>query len=395
MWQMKFSFINISYRFKLLYIISAFIIGLSSLLFTNYIVGQFASQERKEMQLWSMAMGKLNNVNKGDAYFNKDLNDLVREIINRNTTIPTIIIDEKYNIIDHRNVTPRIFSDQKVLFANIEKMVASNEPIIVDTFNNNRYYIFYSESQILSMLRYFPYVQLGVITIFILLVFITFRSSKEDEQKRVWIGMAKETAHQLGTPTSSLLGWLEYLKEQKGVERFVIDEMNNDITRLLKVVDRFSKIGSKTILSPKNIYELVGNTVNYFRLRLPRNVELVYDKSASGLMPAMVNEALFEWVIENLLKNSLDALNGKGVISISVYDDAKWVYIDVRDTGKGIHKSKHSAIFNPGYTTKSRGWGLGLSLSKRIVSEYHNGRIFVAESEVDKGTTIRIMIKKL
>lgn len=392
---MRISLRNISYRFKLLYIIVGLVIGTSSLLVTNYIVRQLSDKEKREIELWSNAMTKLSSLGKNDNFFNRDLHELIDEIIRNNTTIPTIIIDEQYNIIDHRNVTPRIFSDEKVLFSEIERMVASNEPIILDGYDKSRYYIFYSESWLLVMLRYFPYVQLSVIVIFIMFAFITFSSSKEDEQKRVWIGMAKETAHQLGTPTTSLLGWLEYLREQDGVEQFVVEEMNNDITRLLKVVDRFSKIGSETVLAPKNIYELVNNTVKYFKVRLPKNVELSYDSSSSKPIPAMVNDALFEWVIENLLKNALDALSGKGTLKVRLYEDQKWVYVDVTDSGKGIPKSKHNAVFNPGYTTKSRGWGLGLSLSKRIISEYHRGKILVAESEVDVGTTMRVMLKRL
>ena len=273
-------------------------------------------------------------------------------------------------------------------------MASSNDPIEVNIFNYNRIYIFYNESQLLKMLRYFPYVQLSVIAIFIMFAFITFRISKQDEQNRIWIGMAKETAHQLGTPTSSLLGWIEYLKSQN-TEQFVIEEMSKDITRLLKVVDRFSKIGSASTMVPRNIYELVNNAVSYFKTRIPKNVTLRYNTSVSAPLQALVNEALFEWVIENLLKNALDALQGKGYIDVSVYDDNKWIYIDVKDTGKGIAKSNFSKIFNPGYTTKTRGWGLGLSLSKRIINEYHKGRIFVAESELDKGTIMRVMVKKL
>ncbi|MBR6813097.1 MAG: HAMP domain-containing histidine kinase, partial [Tidjanibacter sp.] len=219
----------------------------------------------------------------------------------------------------------------------------------------------------------------------------SFRSTKEDQQNRVWIGMAKETAHQLGTPISSLLGWVEYLRSQE-IDGSVVDEMQKDLTRLMKVADRFSKIGSETELSPANINEVVGNCVLYFRTRVPRNVSLTYNGLAMAPMEAMINSALFEWVVENLLKNALDALQGQGSIDVHISEDDSWVYVDVKDTGKGIAKANIKRIFDPGFTTKTRGWGLGLSLSKRIVEEYHKGRIGVLESEVGKGTTIRIAV---
>ena len=240
----------------------------------------------------------------------------------------------------------------------------------------------------------FPVTQLIVIVICIGFSFLTIRASQEDEQNRVWIGMAKETAHQLGTPISSLLGWVEYLKTQN-IEPTVIEEMNKDLTRLMKVADRFSKIGSETVLSPANVNEVVGNSVMYFRTRVPRNVTLDYNGFAIAPVKAMMNTALFEWVVENLLKNALDALQGQGSIDVRISEDSECVYIDVRDTGKGIAKSNFKRIFEPGFTTKTRGWGLGLSLSKRIVEEYHNGRIFVVDSEIGKGTTIRITLKRL
>lgn len=204
--------------------------------------------------------------------------------------------------------------------------------------------------------------------------------------------MAKETAHQLGTPISSLLGWLEYLRSQE-IDPSVVDEMQKDLTRLMKVADRFSKIGSETELSPANINEVVGNCVLYFRTRVPRNVSLTYNGLAMAPMEAMINSALFEWVVENLLKNALDALQGQGSIDVHISEKDSWVYVDVKDTGKGIAKSNIKRIFDPGFTTKTRGWGLGLSLSKRIVEEYHNGKIGVLTSEVGKGTTIRIAVQ--
>ena len=383
-----------SYKRKLIYISIGLVIGLCSLMFTNYIVRELAQKEHNEIQLWSHAMamaGGDENLNPAEQ---NRLNELIGEIIDNNTSIPSIVTDEYYRVLQHSTLPHRVLDNPNLLRKELEDMASSNDPIEVNIFNYNRIYIFYNESQLLKMLRYFPYVQLSVIAIFIMFAFITFRISKQDEQNRIWIGMAKETAHQLGTPTSSLLGWIEYLKSQN-TEQFVIEEMSKDITRLLKVVDRFSKIGSASTMVPRNIYELVNNAVSYFKTRIPKNVTLRYNTSVSAPLQALVNEALFEWVIENLLKNALDALQGKGYIDVSVYDDNKWIYIDVKDTGKGIAKSNFSKIFNPGYTTKTRGWGLGLSLSKRIINEYHKGRIFVAESELDKGTIMRVMVKKL
>ena len=273
-------------------------------------------------------------------------------------------------------------------------MAAINQYWEIKTWSNDTYYLFYGESNLLRTLVYFPYIQLAIICIFAMFGYITFRSSKQDEQNRVWIGLAKETAHQLGTPTSSLFGWIEYLRTQP-IDQTAVEEMNKDVVRLTKVVDRFSKIGSTTSLSEGVINEIVGGSVLYFRTRVPRNVKINYNGLAMAQLKALVNEALFEWVIENLLKNALDALSGVGSIDVKLSSDNDWIYIDVKDTGKGMPKSNFKRIFEPGFTTKTRGWGLGLSLSKRIIEGYHNGRIFVLNSEIDQGTTIRIMLKKL
>ena len=236
--------------------------------------------------------------------------------------------------------------------------------------------------------------QLGVIAIFILLGFIAFRSTKQDEQNRIWIGLAKETAHQLGTPTSSLLGWIAYLRSQP-VDQTAVEEMNKDLAHLMKIVDRFSKIGSETPLTPANINEVVGETVMYFRARIPRNVTIDYNGLAIAPVQASINTALFAWVVENLLKNSLDALQGHGRIDVRIASDERHVMIEVKDTGKGIPKSNWKRIFEPGFTTKTRGWGLGLSLSRRVIEEYHQGRIAVVDSEPGKGTTIRVTLKRV
>lgn len=385
-----------SYKSKLAYIIVGTLIGALSMFYSGYIIKQLALKEINEIKLWSHAMTMASNrIYPEDNSLGQgnEFNRLLVDIINNNT-IPSVITDQNLKVVKYTNINAREIENPKALQKLLEKLSSTNDPIEVDVFNNGRYYIFYGQSSLLSMLRVFPYLQFCVVACFMVVVFISFRSSKQDEQKRVWIGMAKETAHQLGTPTSSLLGWLEYLKSQN-TEQFVIDEMSKDITRLLKVVDRFSKIGSETILTPKNISEIVGGAISYFNTRIPKNVTLKYEQLDSLPLQAMVNDALFEWVIENLLKNALDALQGKGTIEVTTYQDATWVYIDVEDSGKGISKSNFNSVFTPGYTTKTRGWGLGLSLSKRIISEYHKGKIFVAQSEIDKGTTMRVMVKRL
>ena len=276
-----------SYKRKLIYISIGLVIGLCSLMFTNYIVRELAQKEHNEIQLWSHAMamaGGDENLNPAEQ---NRLNELIGEIIDNNTSIPSIVTDEYYRVLKYSNIPQKVIDNPKLLRKELEDMASSNDPIEVNIFNYNRIYIFYNESQLLKMLRYFPYVQLSVIAIFIMFAFITFRISKQDEQNRIWIGMAKETAHQLGTPTSSLLGWIEYLKSQN-TEQFVIEEMSKDITRLLKVVDRFSKIGSASTMVPRNIYELVNNAVSYFKTRIPKNVTLRYNTSVSAPLQALV-----------------------------------------------------------------------------------------------------------
>jgi signal transduction histidine kinase len=233
-----------------------------------------------------------------------------------------------------------------------------------------------------------------IIIIFLVFTYIALQSTKRDEQNQVWIGLAKETAHQLGTPISSLLGWVEYMRSQE-IDPTIVDEVEKDVSRLTTIVDRFSKIGAETILTPNNVNEVVGASVMYFRTRIPRNVTLSYNGLAMAPVKANINVALFEWVIENLLKNSLDAMQGTGSIDVKISHNARQVFIDVSDTGKGIAKGNWNQIFKPGYTTKTRGWGLGLSLSRRIVKDYHHGKIFVLRSEVGHGTTFRIILKQV
>jgi hypothetical protein len=376
--------ITLTYRGKMVLIVVGLIIGLSSLTFTNHLARQLREKEQNEVHLWSYAMSRLGDVNNQDP--------LIQLIIHANNKIPFILIDQNLSVINYHLIPSDIIENKEKLMNQLEMMSAKNPRIEIPSYVNT-FYLFYDESAILKSIYYYPYIQIGVILIFLLFTYFTFKFSKRDEQNRVWIGMAKETAHQLGTPTSSLLGWLEYLKTQP-VDPMVTDEMNMDLIRLLKVIDRFSKIGSSTTLSEKDVCPIVENCINYFNTRMPKNVALNFNKPQFPIV-CMINDALFEWVIENVIKNAIDALQGKGEITVSMLQDDRHLHIDITDTGKGIPKSSFKRIFEPGYTTKTRGWGLGLSLSKRIIRDNHHGRIFVLRSEINHGTTMRIELKKV
>ncbi|MCD7963314.1 MAG: HAMP domain-containing histidine kinase [Rikenellaceae bacterium] len=369
---------NLSYQGKRQIIFIGLIIGISSILYTNSLARQLRIKEQEEVRNWSDFMQSYSKFNGSDPF-----------LLYFEGNIPYIITDENLNVQRVHRIKRSVVNNPKLLR---KKMVQFANLGNYREFKINRwtYYIFFDQSSLQKALYYFPYLQMGIIGIFAIFAYLTFSSTKHDEQNRVWIGMAKETAHQLGTPTSSLLGWIEYLKTQN-VDDFVIEEMNKDLTRLLKIVDRFSKIGAVTSFSEKDITELVKNTVDYFRARIPKNVILEYNQPALPMF-ALINEALFEWVIENLLKNALDALQGKGCICVRISEADKWINIDVKDTGKGIAKANVKRIFEPGFTTKTRGWGLGLSLSRRIIEDYHKGKIYVLDSELDKGTIIRVSI---
>lgn len=389
---MKFRRDIFSFRNRVVVIFVGIALGALSLVYTNNMAQRLREKEQHDVALWAHAMERVNRDVMGGAMEDP----LVADIMSNNNNIPFIITNENLEIINSHLISEQIIDHPDRLRRQIEKFTEENTPLPVRFWWTNEHYhiIFYGKSALLKSLYYFPYIQLLVVTVFILLGFIAFRSSKHDEQNRVWIGLAKETAHQLGTPTSSLLGWIEYLRGQ-GVDPNVVEEMNKDLAHLMKIVDRFSKIGSETPLTPANINEVVGESVMYFRKRIPRNVTLDYNGLAIAPVQANINAALFEWVVENLMKNSLDALQGHGALNVHISADDKHVLIDVKDTGKGIPKGNWKRIFEPGFTTKTRGWGLGLSLSRRIVEEYHQGKIAVIDSEPGKGTTIRITLKRI
>ena len=360
-------------------------------------IEQLRRDERNAVEMWEDILHTTNIG--GHLIYNPELLNKLAE----HTNVPLIIADERLNVWI-TNLPQELVTDAKRLREEIMTMSETNKPISVTSgfMRRTTFTIYYGTtdySQLVSSahseaLALFPYVQLFIIIIFAIFAYIAFSSTKQNEQNRVWVGLAKETAHQLGTPTSSLLGWVEYLRSQP-VDQMAVDEMSKDLSHLLKIVDRFSKIGSETQLSPMNINEVVGDTVMYFRRRIPRNVTLTYNGLAIAPIRVPINAALFEWVIENLLKNALDALQGQGSIDVVVGEGDKEVYVEVSDTGKGIAKSNWTRIFEPGFTTKTRGWGLGLSLSRRIIEEYHGGRIAVVRSEAGRGTTIRVTLKRM
>lgn len=377
-----------SFRNRVVVIVVGALLGSISLAYTNHLAQKLREKEQHDVKLWAHAMARATRDIQNDM--------LVADLISSNNNIPFIITDENLQVLQSHLIPNHVIEHPDLLRRQIDRFSEENPPLPIHFFWTADHYhiIFYGKSQLLKSLYYFPYIQITVITIFILLGFIAFRSTKQNEQNRVWIGLAKETAHQLGTPTSSLLGWIEYLRTQE-VDQTAVDEMQKDLAHLMKIVDRFSKIGSETPLSPTVINEVVGESVMYFRKRIPRNVRLDYNGLAIAPVQASINAALFEWVVENLMKNSLDALQGHGTIDVRISSDDRHVMIDVRDTGKGIPKGNWKRIFEPGFTTKTRGWGLGLSLSRRIIEEYHQGRIAVIDSEPGKGTTIRITLKRL
>lgn len=359
---------------------------MGSLVYTQFLVRDLKAEERKKVEMWAAAIRLINSA---DSTQNLDF---PFSIIENNKTVPVILTDGHDNIIAATNIEQGKINDPGFMALKLEKMKSYNDPIIIDLGSGFTNRIYYKDSIILSQLMYYPYVQLGFIILFILASYLALSSSRKAEQNRVWVGMSKETAHQLGTPTTSMTGWIEILQNNYP-DIPVIKELALDVKRLEKVTERFSGIGSKPSLTQENIKSLIQNSVNYLKTRSSSKVLFVLPFSPDEEINIPVNPALFEWVMENVCKNAIDAMEGDGSITIRVEESEKYAIIDIYDTGKGIPKSAYKKIFNPGFTTKKRGWGLGLSLAKRIIEEYHHGRIFVKSSEPGKGTCIRIMLK--
>lgn len=342
------------------------------------------------MEVWVRAMEKMSR----DSAMSGVPMEL--DMDNTRQNIPFVVLDDDMRVISSHLVDSNILNHPDRLRSYINEISEQHHPIIFhQMWSENRYLLFYGSSELLQRLYYVPLIQVAVILIFLLLSLAVIRSSRQGEQDRIWVGLAKETAHQLGTPISSLMGWIEYLRETEGVDHDTVEEMSRDLTQLMKVTDRFSKIGSDTQLSAHNVNEVVESVVHYYRSRMSRGVTLNYDGLSMAPSSALLNPTLFEWVVENLIKNALDALSGSGEITVRVITNELKVCVEVKDSGRGIPKGSWRKIFEPGYTTKTRGWGLGLSLSRRIVEDYHNGHISVVESQVGVGTTMRITLNRL
>jgi signal transduction histidine kinase len=325
--------------------------------------------------------------------FDELIKTFIQEVAVNSASVPVIYTDStRQRVIDFGNLDTLQMKDSAFVRLTLRKMAASNEPIEVDLGDKSKHYIFYSESFLLTQLRYYPYVQFGVIGLFLLIAYALFSTARKAEQNQVWVGMAKETAHQLGTPLSSLIAWIEVLK-MKGADEASLAELRNDVKRLETITERFSKIGSQPVLEKHDMIPVLEKSIEYLRTRTSKSVNYILIPPSQAI-PAAVNIPLFEWVIENICKNAVDAMDGTGTITIQLSDQVQYVYIDITDTGKGIPKSKYKTIFEPGYTTRRRGWGLGLSLVKRIVENYHNGKVFVKSSEPGKATTFRIVLNK-
>jgi signal transduction histidine kinase len=368
----------------------AILIVSGTIWYSSYLAKKIEKEERQKVEEWVEASTSLLNPNNnGDTR-------LHLKIIQDNDDIPIIETNEKDSVTSYQNLdSARVQNDPAYLSKTLKAFQSINDPIVwqdpLDSTHINRYY--FSHSRLLTEVRYYPLVQLLIVGLFILITITALRSSYRSTQNQVWAGMAKETAHQLGTPVSSLEGWVEILKETHGNESFV-PEIEKDVSRLRLVSDRFGKIGSTPQLEERNIIEQVENMVEYIRKRAGGKVSFLIDTHGIEKIPVKISAPLFDWVIENLLKNALDAMEGKGVINLDIRDQEKTVVIDVSDTGRGISKQNIPRVFKPGFTTKKRGWGLGLSLSRRIIEQYHKGSLNVKSSEPGKGTTFRIVLVK-
>ena len=374
-------------RWKQILLLAAILIGVGSLWYTSRLVEHIENTERQKMELWAEATRIVIN-----APLESEL-AFPFSVIESNTHIPVILCDSVGEILDFNNIdTSRVKHPEAYMQRQLRNAREENDSLVISLGPEEYQLLFYRDSILLRKLTLFPYVQLGVIILFVLVSYIAFSVSRKAEQNEVWTGMSKETAHQLGTPISSLMGWMELIK-QSNLDPSMIIEMQKDASRLEKITDRFSKIGSKPALQEANLSRILTDSLDYMKNRGPKSVEYLLDLPKKPIM-ARLNETLFEWVIENLCKNATDAIKEKGRVILHAVETETGVIIDVEDSGKGISKSNFKTIFKPGYTTKLRGWGLGLSLSKRIIESYHNGKIFVFFSAPHDSTIIRTMLKK-
>lgn len=377
-------------QIKIVLVVAAVVIAVASLLVSHFLVRDLYREERSKMEVWAQALHSLN-----EADENTDLS-LVLSVMEGNNTIPVIVLDKDGHVADYRNITIKA-EDAADTIAFIERagqrMKDADRYIKIQTGDSADYQLVcYDDSVMLKRLATWPYVQLGIVLIFVVVAIFALLSSKRAEQNKVWVGLSKETAHQLGTPISSLMAWTEVLKETYPDDE-LLPEMDKDVKRLERIAERFSKIGSVPEPVDSSMNEVLQHVIEYMSRRTSQKVEIVCHIPSEDVVVKM-NASLFEWVIENLCKNAVDAMGGEGTITLTMMTEGQQVIIEVQDTGKGIRKKDIKNVFTPGFTTKKRGWGLGLSLAKRIVEEYHKGHIFVKSSEVGKGTTFRIEMPK-
>ena len=367
---------------KIALLLTALAISIASLLYTNYLAERLMESERQKVRLWAEAQKKVSTTDNPAFLF---------KVVQQNETVPVILVSESDQIISSRNIPENRQDDLDQV---LTEMKQAQEPIQINTKYGSKNFVYYQESLLVTQLRYFPYVQLVVIALFFGVAYFAFNASQKYEQNRVWVGLAKETAHQLGTPLSSLMGWITYLESTDKVEASILQELEKDVNRLQMVTERFSKIGSNTQLEQHNLHEQIAQALTYLRSRFSQKVTIQIDDSSDTQLRAWINDSLFNWVIENLVKNAINAIEEQGCITFYIHQQGKDAVVDVADTGRGMQRSEFRSIFEPGYTTRKRGWGLGLSLSKRIIEQYHGGQIFVKYSEPGKGTTYRIKVRQ-
>ena len=375
---------------KIILVLVAVVIAVTSLLVSHILVRDLSDEERNKMEVWAQALHALNNADEDTDV------TLILNVIQGNNTIPVIVLDPCGNVMDYRNINIQAgnASDSISYVAALGRhMFRSGKYIRINIGEGNKDYqlVCYDESTMLKRLSSYPYVQLGVVLIFVVVAIFALLSSKRAEQNKVWVGLSKETAHQLGTPISSLMAWVEILKESYPDDT-LIPELDKDVKRLERIAERFSKIGSLPEATDCSMNEILGHVIDYMDRRTSSKVEIVRNFPDNDVTVRM-NASLFEWVVENLCKNAVDAMEGHGRIVLALFQEGGKVIVEVSDTGKGIKRKDIKNVFKPGFTTKKRGWGLGLSLAKRIVEEYHDGRIYVKSSDVGKGTTFRIELR--
>ena len=361
---------------------------------SDNIVKKLAEQERQRMEIWADATREIANPDAAS-----DNIDFLLSIIQSNRNIPVLLTDDEGNILDQRNfdlpeppdtLGPLYISPVNQAFLNnrLNALRNTSKKIVIDIPGGESQYLYYEDSRLLRMLGYYPYIQVVVMLVFVVLVYFAVISTKKAEQNKVWVGLTKETAHQLGTPISSLMAWMELL-ESLGVDADMVKEMNKDVTRLSTIASRFGKVGSKPTLEPANLNTVVSDAASYMSTRISSRIHLTVDCCHGPLMVDL-SDSLFQWVMENLIKNAVDAMEAEGSITVTTGRSDRNAWIEVADTGEGLPRNRFKTIFNPGYTTKKRGWGLGLALARRIIEQYHHGRIYVAASELGRGTTFRI-----